>query len=70
MAIGSDQAGSVRAPASWSGICGMKPTFGLVPFTGAFSQETCIDHLGPLTSNVADNALLLEVPSLTLMVGA
>jgi amidase len=61
MAIGSDQAGSVRAPASWSGICGMKPTFGLVPFTGAFSQETCIDHLGPMTSNVADNALLLEV---------
>jgi len=61
MAIGSDQAGSVRAPASWSGICGMKPTFGLVPFTGAVSQESCIDHLGPMTSNVADNALLLEV---------
>jgi amidase len=61
MAVGSDQAGSVRAPASWSGIYGMKPTFGVVPFTGAFSQETCIDHLGPMTSNVADNALLLEV---------
>jgi amidase len=61
MAIGSDQAGSVRAPASWSGIYGMKPTFGLVPFTGAFSQEFCIDHLGPMTANVADNALLLEV---------
>ena len=61
MAIGSDQAGSVRAPASWSGIYGMKPTFGLVPFTGAFGQETCIDHLGPMAANVADNALLLEV---------
>lgn len=61
MAIGSDQAGSVRVPASWSGICGMKPTFGLVPFTGALSQETCIDHLGPMTTCVADNALLLEV---------
>jgi amidase len=61
MAVGSDQAGSVRVPASWSGICGMKPTFGLVPFTGALSQETCIDHLGPMTANVADNALLLEV---------
>ncbi len=61
MAIGSDQAGSVRAPASLSGICGMKPTFGLVPFTGALSQEFCIDHLGPMTSNVSDNALLLEV---------
>ena len=61
MAIGSDQAGSVRAPASLSGICGMKATFGLVPFTGAISQEFCIDHLGPMTANVADNALLLEV---------
>ena len=39
----------------------MKPTFGLVPFTGAFGQEFCIDHLGPMTANVADNALLLEV---------
>jgi amidase len=61
MAIGSDQAGSVRAPASLTGICGMKATFGLVPFTGAVSQEVCIDHLGPMTANVADNALLLEV---------
>jgi amidase len=61
MAIGSDQAGSVRAPSSWCGICGLKPTFGLVPFTGAVTQEFCIDHLGPMTSNVADNALMLEV---------
>jgi amidase len=61
MAIGSDQAGSVRQPSGWSGICGMKPTFGLVPYTGAMSQEFCIDHLGPMTANVADNALLLEV---------
>ena len=61
MAVGSDQAGSVRGPGSWSGICGMKPTFGLVPFTGAMSQEFCVDHLGPMTANVADNALMLEV---------
>lgn len=61
MAVGSDQAGSVREPASWSGVCGMKPTFGLVPFTGAMSQEFCVDHLGPITANVADNALMLEV---------
>jgi len=61
MALGTDQAGSVRAPASWSGICGMKATFGLVPFTGAATQELSVDHIGPMTANVADNALLLEV---------
>ena len=61
MAIGSDQAGSVRQPSGWSGICGMKPTFGLVPYTGAMGQEFNIDHLGPMTTNVADNALFLEV---------
>jgi amidase len=61
MAIGSDQAGSVRHPSDWSGICGMKATFGLVPYTGAMTQEFCIDHLGPMTATVADNALLLEV---------
>jgi amidase len=61
MAIGSDQAGSVRQPSGWSGICGFKPTFGLVPYTGAMGQEFCIDHLGPMTATVADNALLLEV---------
>ena len=61
MAVGSDQAGSVREPASWSGVCGMKATFGLVPFTGAMSQEFCVDHLGPITANVADSALMLEV---------
>ncbi|MGH8247521.1 MAG: amidase [Gammaproteobacteria bacterium] len=61
MALGTDQAGSVRAPSSWSGTCGMKPTFGLVPYTGAMGQEACIDHIGPMTSNVADNALMLEV---------
>ena len=61
MAVGSDQAGSVRVPGSWSGIVGMKPTFGLVPFTGAMSQEFGVDHLGPMTANVADNALMLEV---------
>lgn len=61
MALGTDQAGSVRAPSSWSGTYGMKPTFGLVPYTGAMGQEACIDHIGPMTSNVADNALMLEV---------
>jgi len=61
MAVGSDQAGSVRVPGSWSGVCGMKATFGLVPVTGAIGQEFCVDHLGPITANVADSALMLEV---------
>ncbi len=61
MAIGGDQGGSIRIPSSLCGTCGMKPTFGLVPYTGATPLEPTIDHLGPITSNVYDNALLLEV---------
>ncbi len=61
MALGGDQAGSIRIPASYCGTYGMKATFGLVPYTGACSLETTIDHCGPITSTVADNALLLEV---------
>lgn len=61
MALGTDQAGSVRIPASWSGAVGMKATHGLVPFTGVAGLEATMDHVGPITRNVADNALLLEV---------
>ena len=61
MAIGADQAGSIRVPSSWSGIYGLKPTFGLVPYTGAMLLEYTIDHLGPMTRTVADAALLLGV---------
>lgn len=61
MAIGGDQGGSIRMPASWCGIYGMKPTHGLVPYTGVMPIEATIDHAGPMTANVADNALLLEV---------
>lgn len=61
MAIGGDQGGSIRMPASYCGIYGMKPTHGLVPYTGAMPIEATIDHLGPMTGNVKDNALLLEV---------
>ncbi len=60
MALGGDQAGSVRIPASYCGICAMKGTFGLVPYTGAISLETTIDHCGPMTDTVGNNALLLE----------
>jgi amidase len=61
MAIGCDQAGSIRIPAAYSGICGMKPSYGLVPYTGIMAIEAAIDHAGPMTQTVADNALLLEV---------
>lgn len=59
MAIGGDQAGSIRIPSAHCGLYGMKPTWGLVPYTGAVSSEFVIDHLGPITATVADNALLL-----------
>jgi len=61
MAIGCDQAGSIRIPSSYSGIYGMKPSYGLVPYTGIMAIEAAIDHAGPMTATVADNALLLEV---------
>jgi amidase len=61
MAIGGDQGGSIRMPAGWSGCYGMKPTHGLVPYTGVMPIEATIDHAGPMTTTVADNALLLEV---------
>ncbi|WP_416047556.1 amidase [Cupriavidus basilensis] len=61
MAIGGDQGGSIRIPAAFSGCYGMKPTHGLVPYTGIMPIESTIDHTGPMTRTVADNALLLEV---------
>ena len=61
MAIGGDQGGSVRIPTSWCGGYGMKATHGLVPYTGVMPIEATIDHAGPMTTTVADNALLLEV---------
>src|SRR3982074_861374 len=61
MAIGGDQGGSIRMPASFCGAYGMKPTHGLVPYTGIMPIEIYIDHTGPMTATVSDNALLLEV---------
>lgn len=61
MAVGGDQGGSVRTPASWCGIVGLKPTHGLVPYTGAFPIEPSFDHLGPMGQTVEDVALLLSV---------
>jgi amidase len=61
MALGADQAGSIRMPASFSGVVGMKPTYSLVPYTGIAPIEALIDHVGPMTRTVSDNARLLQV---------
>src|SRR6266851_2497748 len=60
MAIGGDQGGSIRMPSSYCGIVGLKPTWGLVPYTGIMPIELTLDHTGPMTGTVADNALMLE----------
>ena len=60
MAIGGDQGGSIRIPASYCGCYGMKPTHGLVPYTGVMPIESTIDHTGPMTQNVLDNAVMLH----------
>lgn len=61
MALGGDQGGSIRMPSSFCGIYGLKPTHGLVPYTGIMPIELTLDHTGPMTATVEDNALLLEV---------
>ncbi|XP_037043615.1 amidase-like [Bradysia coprophila] len=59
MALGGDQAGSIRIPSSSCGIVGLKPTYGLVPYTGIISIVRAIDHVGPMARNVTDCARLL-----------
>src|SRR5579875_632941 len=61
MALGGDQGGSIRIPAAFCGIYGLKPTYGLVPYTGVMPIELTLDHIGPMTATGEDNALLLEV---------
>lgn len=61
LALGTDQGGSVRNPAAWSGICGLKPTFGLVPYSGAFPFEFTLDHVGLMARDATDVAALLDV---------
>ncbi|WP_433599276.1 amidase [Nocardia sp. CA-135953] len=61
LAVGGDQGGSIRIPASFCGVVGFKPTFGLVPYTGAFPIEQTLDHLGPIAPTVADAAAMLTV---------
>ena len=62
-ALGSDTGGSVRNPASMCGIVGMKATYGRVSRRGVLPLSYSLDHVGPMTRTVTDNALLLNVIS-------
>jgi len=60
-ALGTDTGGSIRIPAAYCGIVGLKPTYGLVSVDGVFPLSTSLDHVGTLTTTVAQTRRLLEV---------
>jgi amidase len=59
IALGTDQAGSVRTPAAWCGVVGCKPTYGLVPYTGVFGMDFGFDHVGVISRDVRTNARVM-----------
>ncbi|MEA2978910.1 MAG: aspartyl-tRNA(Asn)/glutamyl-tRNA(Gln) amidotransferase subunit [Alphaproteobacteria bacterium] len=59
-ALGTDTGGSVRNPATCCGIVGMKPTYGAVSLSGVFPLTYSLDHVGPMTRTVEDNAILFH----------
>lgn len=60
MAMGSDTGGSIRIPAAFCGIAGLKPTYGRVSRYGVLPLDFSLDHMGPLTRSVADAGLVLN----------
>ena len=60
-AVGSDTGGSVRQPAGYCGIIGLKPTYGRVSTSGVIPLSWSLDHVGPMTRTVTDAALMLQV---------
>src|SRR5689334_2653903 len=61
ISVGSDTGGSIRIPAAASGVVGLKPTLGEIPTDGVVPLSSTFDHLGPITTNVADAAALYFV---------
>jgi amidase len=61
MALRCDHGGSICIPASSCGIVGLKPTWGLVPYTGIISLEVTIDHAWPMTKTLRDAAVLMDI---------
>jgi aspartyl-tRNA(Asn)/glutamyl-tRNA(Gln) amidotransferase subunit A len=61
MAMGSDTGGSIRGPAAWCGLVGIKPTYGRVSRRGVFPLSWTLDHCGPLSRNVEDAAITVQV---------
>jgi aspartyl-tRNA(Asn)/glutamyl-tRNA(Gln) amidotransferase subunit A len=60
-AVGTDTAGSVRLPAAYCGVVGLKPTYGRVSTRGVVPLSPSFDHVGPITNSVCDAALMLQV---------
>ena len=60
-ALGTDTGGSIRTPASYCGVVGLKATYGLVSIRGIIPLLVSLDHCGPLTRNVGDAAVMLQV---------
>lgn len=60
LTLGTDTNGSIRVPASWCGVFGLKPTYGRVPRTGTFPFVDSLDHVGPMARTTRDLALALD----------